>query len=463
MLVGARQQAYLGVQKILGSHVGDCLREFMGLEFGSASTLFSLQGERLAALLRHAATEVPFYRERVESNHNLGLADFPVLTKTLIRENFESLVHPKKLDAYRQLASGKGYSWCRVQTGGTSGAPTTVLHDAEYRDRGRAGRMYSQYLCGFPFGTPHAKLWGSMREINAIEESWTHRVQSWLAGEHLLNAFNMDQKAADRYLELLMRTGHRYLMTYVDVGVSLAMRALETGVRPELDSIMCCAGTVTEDVRSIMKEAFGGKVFNKYGSRECGELACECEYGSVHLYANNIYYEIVDDGGFPVSPGESGRLLVTLLANRIFPMIRYDIGDRVIAAAGDCECGRSFPAVAAIEGRESESLVRQDGSRVSPTFVRHLIGVVHNPNVIRRFQLVQESRQQLCLLVVPVLSMGLALLEDSIVKIERDLINVFGPTVHINTKIVEDIATELSGKYLYTVNRMPQKLPRCVF
>ena len=61
--------------------------------------------------------------------------------------------------------------------------------------------------------------------------------------------------------------------------------------------------------------------------------------------------EPVDDTFRPVPPGElSHTVLVTNLANRVQPLIRYNLGDRVQLAAGPCACGSPFPALR-VEGR----------------------------------------------------------------------------------------------------------------
>src|SRR5262249_32045432 len=144
----------------------------------------------------------------------------------------------------------RGYSWMPVQTGGSTGLATTVIHDREFRDFNRAARLYTQYLCGFPIGTSHFKLWGSMREINDAKAALHQRVASRLAGELVLNAFRMSEPELDAYLKMINESSAQHMLAYADAAhrMSEYIRAERRPVRP-LTSIMACAGTLTETMR----------------------------------------------------------------------------------------------------------------------------------------------------------------------------------------------------------------------
>ena len=75
---------------------------------------------------------------------------------------------------------------------------------------------------------------------------------------------------------------------------------------------MACAGTVFEGNRRLLTDAFGGKVHNKYGTRECTDMACENSSGELLIFANHVLLEVVDESGRAVAEGQSGRILVTL-------------------------------------------------------------------------------------------------------------------------------------------------------
>src|SRR5262249_36704551 len=257
--------------RLAGSSLSKYYREFLALEQIPIRDLKELRARRLERLLLHASTTVPFYCRRVQAREGLMLRDFPVLTKSDIRENFDHLMAPELLHEYLSGKRARGYSWMPVQTGGSTGIPTTVIHDREFRDFNRAARLYTQHLCGFPIGTGHFKLWGSMREINEAKEALHQRVASRLAGEVVLNAFRMREPELEVYVRLINESSVEHMLAYADAAHRMAeyIRAERRSVRP-LKSIMACAGTLTEAMRQSISEAFGrARIHNMYGSRDC--------------------------------------------------------------------------------------------------------------------------------------------------------------------------------------------------
>ena len=440
-----RLSLYLALQRALGSHAGARYRDFLRWETLRPEALQRETESRLRAALARAAREIPFYRDRV-TGAAPALADFPALTKADVRAHYAALTHPTH-------AATRGYGAIEVKTGGSTGEPTTVIHDAAFRDAGRASRLFSQRLCGFPFGTPFHRLWGSMADIHQMRQSPAARLTGWLGHETLWNAFRLSDADCAAILADLRARGARHVMAYVDAIDQVARFAESHGGAPQLESIMACAGTVTDDTRDRLVRVFGARVHNKYGSRECTDMACACAHGGLHVYTPHAVLEIVDDTGAPCPPGVTGRVLVTLPGNATFPLIRYEIGDVAAwAEAGPCPCGRPFPRLLHIEGRSVEFLRAADGAYVSPVYIRHLIGVVHNPGALRRFQLTQHDALRFTLLVEPDPAAAPGALADARALIERDLRAVLGATAQIEWRAVERIPDSASGKFLYTRN-----------
>jgi len=201
----------------------------------SRTALDEIQRKRLERLLGHASRLVPYYRERIDFRQRWDILDFPILKKMDVKENFHALMTPELRSEYE--TRGKGhfrYEWKEVKTGGATGIPTAVIHDREFRDEGRASRMYSQALCGFPFGTPYFRLWGSMAEINQMRDAWPQRVTRHLASETLLNAFQMSGEKMDQYLKVMLQGRARHIMAYIDAIHELARHAqyMRREVRP---------------------------------------------------------------------------------------------------------------------------------------------------------------------------------------------------------------------------------------
>ena len=446
-----RKPAFLLAHDLIGSQLRGYYAEFLAASRWPVEHLDRVHAERLAALLDHAAKVVPFYRDRVSSTQ---LSAFPILRKEDIHAHFDEIMEPSLLAEYRAGKKPRGYSWVEVKTGGSTGTPTTVIHDRDFRDWGRAGRLYSQWMCGFPIGTPFFMLWGSMRDINEAKDSIAKRVLNALLQVHPLNAFLMDDARKAGYLREIGESRIGHLMAYVDAAEQLA-RFQEKSGRPlhPLKTIMACAGTVTGEAREKLSRVFGARVHNKYGSRECADMACECAAGGFHIYATGIYLEIVDDAGQPVPAGTTGRILVTLLQNRRFPIIRYEIGDIGALSAKSCACGSPLPLLERVEGRISEIITGANGAYVSPVYIRHLIGVVHNPGALGKFQFVQAGAAEFTLAMQMDTEFPDAEFEKIAALIRRDLEKVLGAGAKLAITRVADIPPSESGKFLYVLRK----------
>jgi phenylacetate-CoA ligase len=119
-------------------------------------------------------------------------------------------------------------------------------------------------------------------------------------------------------------------------------------------------------VRQAIADGFGAPVFDVYGSSETKEIAWECRAGSMHVNADVVRLEVLDDAGRAVPDGVEGNLVATLLVNRAMPLLRYRIGDRGSLLTGRCDCGLSFPLLGVVTGRRADVMVLAGGRRVSP-------------------------------------------------------------------------------------------------
>ena len=160
----------------------------------------------------------------------------------------------------------------------------------------------------------------------------------------------------------------------------------------------------------------------------------------------------MDDAGQPVPAGTTGRILVTLLHNRRFPLIRYEIGDIGALSSAKCQCGSPLPLLERVEGRVSEIITGANGAYVSPVYIRHLIGVVHNPGTLGKFQFVQSGAAEFALAMQMDAEFPNAEFEKVAALIRRDLEKVFGSGAQIAIRRVNDIPLSDGGKFQYVRN-----------
>jgi phenylacetate-CoA ligase len=184
--------------------------------------------------------------------------------------------------------------------------------------------------------------------------------------------------------------------------VQFASFCLEEGL-PLADLGLRCVVTTSEVLgegdRALISRAFGAPVYDEYGCGEVGAVLYECERGRRHLMAENLFVELADDAT-PDEP-EAKRLVVTDLHNRATPLLRYDLGDRVVPAAS-CPCGRGLPAFERVFGRAYDFVEAPDGARFHGEFFLYSLEAARDRGLtIRQAQFVQTAPGEIEVRLVP--------------------------------------------------------------
>ncbi|QIN85421.1 phenylacetate--CoA ligase family protein (plasmid) [Rubrobacter tropicus] len=108
--------------------------------------------------------------------------------------------------------------------------------------------------------------------------------------------------------------------------------------------------------RDRIAKAFDARVGDSYAATEVPFLSYGCAHGWYHVNADWVVLEPVDADHRPVPPGEpSHTVLVSNLANRVQPILRYDLGDSIVRRPDPCPCGAPLPAIR-VQGRAADVL-----------------------------------------------------------------------------------------------------------
>ena len=191
--------------------------------------------------------------------------------------------------------------------------------------------------------------------------------------------------------------------------------------------------------------AFGCPVANGYGGRDAGFIAHQCPSGSLHITSEDIIVEIVDAQGNVLSAGESGEIVVTHLATKDYPFIRYKTGDVGVLSEEACSCGRGLPVLAEVEGRTTDFIMAQDGSLMHGLA---LIYVLRELKGIEQFKILQESRDIMRVFLITNAQYD----ERDELTIINDFKQRLGDSVTILIEKVSQIEAERSGKMRYVVS-----------
>lgn len=404
------------------------------------------QDERLSKLIKHCWDNVPYYRRvwtelglRPESIRRLeDLKRLPVLTKSIIRENYESLI----AENHRGELISKA-------TGGSTGEPLRFSHCRDAYDR-RMGVMWRGYgWAGSRPGRRTLYLWGLDMDGPVTSENLKERLYHALFARKFLNSFALNDENLGLYAQAWNRYQPQVVVGYVTPMVDLAKYVLESGVKVHSpSSILTGAEALHEPQRELIEQAFACPVFNTYGSREFMLLASECEQQQgLHLSSDSVIVETVDSAGETVMD-EVGSMLVTDLHNFGMPFIRYENGDLAVRSDRACACGRGLPLLERVEGRVLDQIVTAEGGRLPGEFFPHLL---KDSKFLRRFQVIQESLSELQLRVV-VENGELSAEQES--ELRSLIASGIGPTMTLKIEVLEEIPVNATGKHRVTINRL---------
>ncbi len=431
-------------EKLKGHDTVRVRRAMEQSQYWPRARLEELRVERLRALLRHAGAYVPYYRElfaRIgfDAGGDIGLDDLarlPLLDKATIRAHADAL----------KSAQARGLA--RFNTGGSSGEPLIFYIGNERVSHDVAAKWRATRWWGVDVGDPEIVLWGSPIELGAQDRmrQWRDRIMRTV----LLPAFEMSPAKVDGFIAHMRVRRPRMLFGYPSAFAHIATHARERGIA--LDDLGIRVAFVTSErlyphQRELIENVFGCPVANGYGGRDAGFIAHQCPAGGMHLTHEDIIVEIVDGQGKPLPVGERGEIVVTHLATRDFPFIRYRTGDIGVLDDGACVCGRTLPLLREIEGRSTDFLVARDGT------VMHglaLIYIVRDLPGVRQFKIVQESLDLTRILLVTDADFDAACLAG----IEAGAKARLGADVTVRVERVAEIPPERSGKYRYVVSKV---------
>ncbi|MEQ1871440.1 MAG: phenylacetate--CoA ligase family protein [Vicinamibacterales bacterium] len=151
------------------------------------------------------------------------------------------------------------------------------------------------------------------------------------------------------------------LAPYASLGALLAGEQAAGRLRISPALVVLSAEGLPAGGYDRIAKAFNAKVQYSYAATECTFLSANCEYGWLHVNSDWVVLEPVGVDYRPTPPGTlSHTVLISNLANRVQPILRYDLGDRILQRPDPCPCGNRLPAIR-VEGRTADILTFSTG------------------------------------------------------------------------------------------------------
>ncbi|MCS5619547.1 MAG: hypothetical protein NZ808_06785 [Myxococcota bacterium] len=403
---------------------------------GPTAVLKEIQRERLIHLVDRAREHSPFYKDLRAPSRALDadeaieetLSQMPVLEKRTYRKNTDAIV-TRDIPAW-QLRRG--------MTSGTTGTALRLFYTRETEAEEYASVWRLRKQLGIGLYDPHFTFTGKII-VPVVQTRAPYWRNNSYGNQLLFSIYHMSHENLELYVDRLHETDAVYVNGYPSALHLVAREMLTTGTtltRGQLKAIFTSSESLLAYQRDDIEEAFGAKIWDRYGSAEFAVSMTGCPEENLHV---DMEYCIVE-----VDPIEEtdeyvrGELLVTGLGNNATPFIRYRIGDVGTRLKAPCPCGRPGDVFSDVDGRVDDFIVTPSGRMIG-----RMDHIFKSMEQVEEAQILQTSRAGIEVVYVPGPKFDVAAEQ----KLRREIRSRLGNELDVSLHGVSEIAREANGKF----------------
>ena len=279
------------------------------------------QLEKLNRVWKSAYTTLPFYA-KWKVDHNLPdafssleeLATFPPLTKKVIYEN-QMVIQEGLEDFYL------------TTTGGTSGVTTHFPTSKKDANEAYANAYLGRSWWDIEPFSPILMYWGHSHLFGAglkgVIKKFKRKLNDWLINTVKISSYDLDAGNVRRFYNAIPNSSAETIISYTSNLFKICKFMESEGLeRPKspLKNVILTSETATDADVAVIEKHLKARVIHEYGMAETGVIAYSVEE------TDNI--RILWDS-FIIEVSDSGRLYLTSICHKVFPLFRYDSEDRV--------------------------------------------------------------------------------------------------------------------------------------
>jgi phenylacetate-CoA ligase len=408
-----------------------------------------IQQKKLYKLIKYASENTPYYKKIIQE-YNIQFSEdtifddikkFPILTKDIVRNHFDKLYKFRDNTYYTN------------SSGGSTGEPVKLYQDKYYLEWGIATKILFDEWAGRRIGDPMVRISASLSDALRGGQNFKGYLRQKFYGVTILNSNRMTDKSMYEFVQKINYIKPGLILTYTDSIDTLARFIQKNNISIHSPhAVMTTASVLYPEIQKKIEKVFRATVFNRYGSREVGDIACNCEKSSgLHSIPDIHYLEVVDNEGKEVALGKTGNIIITLLTNYTMPLIRYKIGDRGILSDMNRQCEHGFPFLEKINGRIKSVFINKFGDYIDNDLFFVLFRLKEN---IKKFQIIQETVEYIIINLVIMDKTKLKDVDKEFREISQKIRKVMGEETKIKYNIVDEIKPSPSGKYMYAFSRV---------
>ena len=352
-----------------GSSIHSRLRYFRDYDSLSREEIEKRQNAKLQKLVRHCYDHVPYYTKLFDRlglkpediRSGKDLAQLPILTKQIIRDNYDDLVC-QAVDSSRLI---------KCSTGGSTGTPLHFCKDALEWSGQKAATLRAWEWYGLHLGDKLFSLGGNSIVKKKKRFSFKNVYDTVIMRNFKHSSADVSDEGMQCHYDSLMRLKPDAIRGY---GSSLYIfaRFIERHQLPvcPIKVILTTGEVLVPEYRRKLESVFKAPVYDEYGAGDGGLLSHECtERSGLHIEEELCFVEITDKSGRVLPDGEIGYVTLTDLENYAFPFLRYQVGDMSYIKPGFCSCGKKTRLFGEVLGRAGRLVYNKQGVPISPTML----------------------------------------------------------------------------------------------
>lgn len=338
------------------------------------------QNKKVHQLMKRAY-EIPFYRARFDEHHltpddfhsSEDLAKFPVTTRADLR-----LWMQEEYDAHPEMHD----RWDVLSTSGSSGVPLKFLQTQRESACVNANWIRVLMFAGYrPFTGKMFSFETSHKHVDAKKgDSWVQKLG--ILRRKVVSEKNCVGDGIRDILEELNTYQPDMLCFRRNCLVRMALYAKTHNITVHKPKLYTPVSEMVDDMtRKLLTETFGPGLIDAYGSSETGSCI-------IQLPGKKLYYICSDTHVVNIYDEENhladeGKVIITTLFKKDFPIINYEIGDRADSVTKD-----GVRYIKSIKGRVNDLVRHENGADSSAL---ELMKIPNGIVGIAQFRYIQES------------------------------------------------------------------------
>lgn len=351
--------------------------------------LFNSVKKRLKSNMQLMGENNLYYKNFFEQN-KIDIAQIKQYSDFVRIPHMNKQIYKENIDHFYSSVKDKG---CRSYiTSGSSGIPVNIYRSREddavqnfilckYRNRRCENIIFEKMVYLIHTYAPH----------NKREKHETRKLEKYYDND---NTYYFFYYINDDILEEIFNFLNEFKPGWIIGGVSVIyyladfIKRKKRNFEFKLCYIECISEYLPIEKRTLISEVFGINPVSIYGANEVNVIAYECECGNLHVINESVFVEIVGDNDKP-----KGNVIVSSLANKNTPFLRYVLGDIAEWGGVECKCKNTSPYLKLERYRSNDYIIKKDGTKIEVWFVNDFMNAMQEELgiIIKQYMFVQKD------------------------------------------------------------------------